>query len=743
MMRPTRNLHYSKNLTFKHRLMLIVLLLSVIPVFVLGMFSSNNAASIVQQEVDRNHLMVLRQIQYQFDQFMKSMDRASFQIANNSIVEKSVEIGPINNDLGYTFGTIDVIKKARSMQEIHFDVSLVYMEEAQVYSTRYGFVDLTDFPFRDLLKSVGVRFNSMVVVPPETGQRAHELLMLRPVPAFYSDRPDGILVFHIDPSLLTGILEQVELGHNGKILITDEQGAVVFSQNAAEIGSRISATLEPYMFRGKAGVVSAESSREEAGKVSMNGEDYLSASIHSSYNNWSYIAITPYTELTKKAGEVRRFTLGLAGSLVGLAILMAFLGSNRLYSPIQRMQQKLQGEFREQLPYLRDSIFLQLIRGEMSDNKIRGKTERYGLLLKGSRFYVCLVEMDDFAQFKQKYKENDRSLMIYALRKMLEELCENDFSCVTVSPLPNQVAVLIGTKDASERADEAVRRKAMEFRSNSQNHFHLPVTVALSRACRDYTGISEAYQDASELIGYRMLLGSDELIVQDSVRMPLGTTGYSLIELKKKILSAMAKGDESEARSSLSALIEAIPQHMHNVESVLGTFAYLIGEFDQLVREWSDGGGELDTKELYKQLLAMSSLGETERWFADTVFPLVTNALQDANIPKRTKLIQQVLQYIHLHYDTDLGLQHVADTFQITPPQLSRLFREERNESFSDYVLRYRIEKAKEWLAHTEMPIREIAERLRYASVQNFTRIFKQMTNDPPGYYRKKSRLDE
>ncbi len=741
MNRQTRDSHGLRNLSYKRRLTLIVLLLSVIPVLVLGMFSSTNAASIVQQEVDRNHLMVLRQIQNQFDQFMKSMDRTSFQIASNSIVEKSVEIGPISKDLGYTFGAIDVIRKTRSTQEIHFDVSLVYMHEEQVYSTRYGFVDLTDFPYRDLLNSVGFRFDSTVVVPPEAGQRMHELLIVRPVPAFYSDRPDGILVFHIDPSQLIGILEQVELGHNGKILIADEQGTVVFSQNAAEIGSRISATSEPFMIRkptAEAG--SGGASAEEAGKVSMNGDDYLVASVRSSFNDWSYIAITPYKELTKKAGGVRRFTLGLAGSLVGLAVLLALFGSNRLYSPIQRMQQKLQGEFREQLPYLRDSIFLQLVRGEMSENEIRDKTERYGLLLKGSRFYVCLVEMDDFARFKQKYKENDRSLMIYAQRKMLEELCESELSCVTVSPLPNQVAVLIGTKDASERADETVRRKAMEFRSNIQNYFRLSVTVALSQACRDYTGISEAYQEASDLIGYRMLLGSEQLIGHESVRMPLGTSGHSLIELKKQILAAMAKGDDAEAKAILSALIEAMPQQMHNAESVLGTFAYLIGEFDRLVREWSDGSGELDTKELYKQLLAMSSLAETERWFAETVFPLVMNALQDANLPKRTKLVQQVLQYIHLHYDTDLSLQLVADTFGMTPPQLSRLFREERNESFSDYVLRCRIEKAKEWLTHTEMPIREIAERLRYASVQNFTRIFKQMTNEPPGHYRKKSR---
>lgn len=724
-----------RNSSFKRRLLFIIVLVSIIPVLILGMLSSYNAAEIVQHEVDRNHQMVLRQIQFQFDQFLKSMDKTSIQLADSSIIEKSVEIGPIMNDLGQTFMAIDAIQKIRGTHEIQFDVSLVYLKEDQLYSTRYGFINLTDFPYRDLLKTIDVQFNSMVVIPPETGHRQHELLVLRPIPTFYTDRPNGILIFHVNPTLLNGMLDRAQLGHKGKILIADERGTIVFSQNTEEIGSRLTPASELYMFR--------EASKEDAtGKVSVNNEDYHVASVKSAYNDWSYIAITPYKELTGKAADVRKYTLGAAGLLTGLALLLALFGSNRLYSPIQRMQQKVQGEFREQLPYFRDSIFLQLVRGEMSGNEIRAKTERYGFPLNGSRFYVCLVEMDDFAVFKEKYKENDRSLMIYALRKMLEELCENEFSCATVAPLPNQVAVLIGMDDAGERADEAVRRKAAEFRGNIRSYFHLPVTVALSRAILDYTGISEAYQEAAELLGYRLLLGSDSLIEHDSIRMPTGTSEHSFIEHKKQIVSAMTKGDQEEAKVYLAKLVEAIPQYMHNAESVLGTFAYLIGEFDRLVREWNEDGGRLDTKELYKQLLAMSSLQQTERWFGETVFPLVANALQDANIPKRTKLIQQVLQYIHLHFESDLSLQQVADTFQVTPPQLSRLFREERGESFSDYILRYRIEKAKEWLSNTEMPIKEIAERLGYASVQNFTRGFKQMTNDAPGYYRKKSRKE-
>ncbi|MGN7384690.1 DNA-binding transcriptional regulator AraC [Chlamydia abortus] len=60
--------------------------------------------------------------------------------------------------------------------------------------------------------------------------------------------------------------------------------------------------------------------------------------------------------------------------------------------------------------------------------------------------------------------------------------------------------------------------------------------------------------------------------------------------------------------------------------------------------------------------------------------------------------------------------------------------------NFSTFLIEIRIEQAKEWLIHTDLPIKEIAERLRYTTVHNFTRIFKKMTGTPPGQFRNQYR---
>ncbi|MNP45807.1 HTH-type transcriptional regulator YesS [compost metagenome] len=100
------------------------------------------------------------------------------------------------------------------------------------------------------------------------------------------------------------------------------------------------------------------------------------------------------------------------------------------------------------------------------------------------------------------------------------------------------------------------------------------------------------------------------------------------------------------------------------------------------------------------------------------------------------------MKYIHEHFDQDFSLQQIAGELGVSSSQLSRFFKQTMDMNFVDYVLYYRISKAKEWLVYSDMTIKEISDRLRYTTTQNFTRVFKQITGVPPGKYRSDFRLD-
>ncbi|MEF3305262.1 helix-turn-helix domain-containing protein [Paenibacillus sp. GYB003] len=749
--------------TFKRKLYLYSLLLCIAPVLLLGAVSSVIASRMVQEEVDHNHQIILRQIQLQVDHFLQALDKASIDLANNSIIEKSVQLGASMQHLDTTLDMIDLLQRQRNFSDIPFHISILYGNYGQVYSNRDGLMSQNDFVYAEIARQLNAKYTGPVVIAPRTYPNQDELLVIRSVPLFVTDKADGFVMLHVPSGQLSSFVQSVRLGDGRKLLVMDDKGTVVASHDPAEIGTRINAS----------GLYRYWTDPSSANEVELDGVSYQVSMERSAFNDWTYLALTESSLLTGKARRIETVTWSFAAALLAIWIGIALFGTNRLYNPIQRLASKFSGEGRgapngrdglealdsyihhmaltndrlqhrldEQLPYMKETVYQQLLRGEMDDRDIREKTEHYGFPLKGNWFFVCLVDLDEFGRFRERYKDNDRSLLFYALRKMCEELCEQEpeLSCVTASPLPGQVAIVLG----ADRADEAIERKvtelAAQINDKVRQYFPFTVTVALSRPGKEYRSIAESYQQSLELLSYRLLLGHNQFITPADLKPAVQQSRLAIVRRQKKIVSNITQGDLEGAAAELRELVRDVPQYVQNSETVLGLFAYLIGELDMLLQDIGLDPKAFFPDDPYKELYAKTSLNEVTSWLTDVIFPSVAGHMGSLRMSKQKTTIRQVLAYIHERYDTDLSLQHVADRFDLSPSQLSRLFKEETGIHFGDYLIEYRMEKAKEFLVHTDMPIKDISEKLCYTSVQNFTRIFKQIVEVPPGQYRKRYR---
>ncbi|QNK56996.1 AraC family transcriptional regulator [Paenibacillus sp. PAMC21692] len=757
------------NTTFKHKLFLYSLLLCIVPVLILGTVSSTIASRMVQEEVDHNHQIILRQIQFQVDRFLQTLEKASIDLANNRIIENSVKVGPSMQHLDASLDMIDLLQRQRNFSEVSYDISIIYSNFGKIYSNRDGLIEQEDFVYADIARQINAKFTAPFVISPSTYPNQDELLVIRSVPLFTTGKADGYVMLHVQSNKLSSFVQSVQLGDRRRLLVMDDRGTVVASHNPAEIGTRIN-SAELYRYWSNP----AESTNE----IDLDGVPYQVSMERSAFNNWTYLALTESSLLTGKAERIETLTWLIVAALAAIWVSIALFGTNRLYNPIQRLTNKFSGENRdrnsqvprdglkaldsfihhvvmtndrlqhrldEQLPYLKETVYQQLLRGEMTVREIREKTEHYGFPLKGNWFRVCLVDVDEFGRFRETYHEKDRSLLFYALRKMCEELCEQepDFSCITAAPLPGQVAIVIGMDRIDGDSERKVEEMVAQINGTVREYFQFTVTVALSRSGKGYLSISESYQQSLELLSYRLLLGHNQFITSEELEPSVEQSRTTIIKRQKKIISSITRGDLEGAGAELEEMMQEVPQYVQNSETVLGLFAYLIGQLDVLLQDIGLDPKTFFPVDPYKELYAKTSLNEVTDWLKGSVFPAVARHMGSLRSSKQKTNIQLALDYIHNRYDTDLSLQHVAEQLGISPSQLSRSFKEETDIHFGDYLIQYRMDKAKEFLVHTDMPIKEISEKLCYTSVQNFTRIFKQMVQIPPGQYRKQFRDGE
>ncbi|THB68183.1 MAG: AraC family transcriptional regulator [Gammaproteobacteria bacterium] len=105
-----------------------------------------------------------------------------------------------------------------------------------------------------------------------------------------------------------------------------------------------------------------------------------------------------------------------------------------------------------------------------------------------------------------------------------------------------------------------------------------------------------------------------------------------------------------------------------------------------------------------------------------------------------TERVMQAQNFIKENIDRDIFLDEVADIVAMSPYHFHRVFKEFAGEAVKEHIRRLRLEKAAEKLITTKMPLKQIAQHIRYHTVEAFSRAFKNQYDLSPGAYRKKNK---
>jgi AraC family transcriptional regulator len=98
--------------------------------------------------------------------------------------------------------------------------------------------------------------------------------------------------------------------------------------------------------------------------------------------------------------------------------------------------------------------------------------------------------------------------------------------------------------------------------------------------------------------------------------------------------------------------------------------------------------------------------------------------------------LRKVIDYIQEHLDQNLTLAELATAVQMSPHYFASLFKQSMGLTPHQYVTKCRIQKAKQLLRQTELPIIEICQEVGFESQSHFTRVFRQQNAMTPKAYR-------
>ena len=106
---------------------------------------------------------------------------------------------------------------------------------------------------------------------------------------------------------------------------------------------------------------------------------------------------------------------------------------------------------------------------------------------------------------------------------------------------------------------------------------------------------------------------------------------------------------------------------------------------------------------------------------------------------KNQRIIEGVVEYINANFaDSELCLDSVAEHLDVSYYFLSRIFKMETNQSFSDMLNGVRTRHAMALLNNPKLSVQEVSAQVGYTNFSTFLRAFKKYVGTTPHQYRLK-----
>ncbi|MDG5768145.1 AraC family transcriptional regulator [Balneolales bacterium ANBcel1] len=144
---------------------------------------------------------------------------------------------------------------------------------------------------------------------------------------------------------------------------------------------------------------------------------------------------------------------------------------------------------------------------------------------------------------------------------------------------------------------------------------------------------------------------------------------------------------------------------------------------------------------------AEPELKKLEQALKQVGFELARDRREELVTAVKSQLISYLRQ-VESHGNPPLVSEFLSEKLHRSYPTISRAFSASEGLTIEKYLIRLRIERVKEMLAHGDRTLSEIAWQLGYSSVQHLSSQFRAITGSPVSEYRQNSgsprmKLDE
>jgi AraC-like DNA-binding protein len=399
---------------------------------------------------------------------------------------------------------------------------------------------------------------------------------------------------------------------------------------------------------------------------------------------------------------------------------------NNMFSRINDLQTMLE----RNSVMIRHNFLVELLNNRLKGDKFENLYKLSGVNF--TRRYFCIVFFTvDKSKNSSTSNENDQ-LLKYGMIDYIRCFDKEGITCYPVDISSTGITTIINTDMDNLRQIKVFVDQAEAF---CLAHFGVYIPVGVGNFVEDLKEINQSYVFAIMSLQYKFIFPEKFTFYFDDISQIKNTesiTDYNLSEKLKKYLKLMSLQEIENLLGEFVRLarIEPLSYRLVRKEasSLLNTFILYLNNMEVDIKEVLDDSQikiltHPDNINCYTEAMISA---------ASTAFDYFSNKKNCKN----SELVDLVKKYVKNNLHQDISLNVAADVVHMSPYYLSKIFKEETNVNYIDFITVCKIDKSKELLLTTNLSIEEITSRVGYNHVTYFTRKFRELTGKTPGLYR-------
>lgn len=399
----------------------------------------------------------------------------------------------------------------------------------------------------------------------------------------------------------------------------------------------------------------------------------------------------------------------------------------------------LEARLRESLPSLREGHLRSLLYGSDADEETLRENGRFlGIdIPKAACLCVLYLEIDEGVP-EGAGNAKERHLQHVGIRALVEEHVRVHPSTWLMTVDEAHLAMLFA--DASGDLEPVLRKRILDFATGLAADVRRllgdTLTVGISPIARSLLDLERCFLQARDSVRLKFQLGKGQVILAEDRRLPEVRTGYDpnrmLQEIRRALLSP-DPGDVDAFVDRLTGTSGEAPSESYTRFVCTSSLSFAQLVLLELNGTLEDALG--DESGLYERTFRLETAQDIASCLKETL-RAIQRHIGLRNGVRNQKIIEKIEEIVREKHASDLTIADVAHEIYLSPSYTGYLYKQETGRSFTEYLTRVRVEKAKELLRDTRLKIFEVAERVGFTNKSYFCSLFKEKTGLTPKEYR-------